>query len=260
MTNKRKKRARDLSAKTGMSHQAAINALNEADKKSFQQVVKEVSKLIREIQRPDSKPFPSEEVSESFASYEAMTEYVNSIPADQHITVIPADVPEAGQIGFMLYQTLEGLTELGKRIYWEPFGKMTPKVTEFGFLKQSRSYVKGEDRYVTPVSAPEEATMEMRGNHMFPTAIVTVAFVREWFDRIAQKRLFKADNPKTLQCGFVYYEDGIAHITMINLTSIKERVLHEVNGLSFRDWRNSVPELRAEVDAPLRLIPAPAQV
>lgn len=111
-----------------------------------------------------------------------------------------ADDPAQGIVGELLTRS-EGEVEESRWLVWKPFGDLL--VEEY--------LVRRDDD------------------------------IAELLNNLAStKTLYRADDPRARQLGFVYYENGAAHLTRIPLTYIKTAGTLQVAGKPFPEWRDSL--------------------
>lgn len=153
MTNKKKKRARDLSAKTGMSHQAAVNALNEGDRANWEATVASA--------KEDSGGLIVPPLNPNFSSWLELQEYIQKIPESSCFEWVRADEPDVGKVGYYFFRFLDKdgvpffapcdtpeetlsktpMTEESFFVYYEPFGHIHRKETsEYKYEPQMEPY------------------------------------------------------------------------------------------------------------------------
>lgn len=168
------------------------------------------------------------EPNATYTSYAALREAVDKFTvegADQGWVSLPCDDPKHGQIGYMLFRSLCQGRPVMPGLHDPANGELTEECQFYSWLPFG------------PVTVTERVIRRDDSVNL-----------QEVLEALSKKTLFKADDPKKLLVGFVYYEDGVANITLIALTRLKMAGSgFTVNGQSFNDWRSSVPTLRTVV-------------
>jgi hypothetical protein len=127
--------------------------------------------------------------------------------------VLQADSPLEGSVGYFVF--MRPTDKVRVHLEWFPFGRVA------------------------------EAHVETIRNYDAARGTCSADAILAGLLRLTSKHIFKADNPRTREIGFVYYEGGDAHCVRFSLTSIKGAGALKVDGVPFIDWRNSVPDLRS---------------
>jgi hypothetical protein len=152
------------------------------------------------------------ETSTVFSTYPEM-ERAAAHYREMGCVVLPADSPLKGSVGYSVF--MQPTSEVGFHLEWLPFGRVAETHVE-----TIRSYDAALGTYNTDV-------------------------ILEHLLRLTSKRIFKADDLRTREIGFVYYESGSAHCIRFPLTSLKGARDLMVGGVPFINWRDSVPDLRS---------------
>lgn len=150
-------------------------------------------------------------VFSTYAELERAAAYYREVGCE----VLQADSPLEGSVGYFVF--MQHTDEVQAHLEWFPFGRVVAVHVE-----TIRSYDFTQGTY--------------------NESVILAGLLR-----LTSKRIFKADDPRAREIGFVYYEAGNAHCVRFPLTSIKSAGALKIDGVPFIDWRNSVPDLRSAV-------------
>lgn len=148
-------------------------------------------------------------VFSTYTELERAAAYYREVGCD----VLQADSPLEGSVGYFVF--MRPTDEVWVHLEWFPFGRVAE-----AHVETIRSYDNARGTYN-------------------PDVILAGLL------RLTSKRIFKADDPRAREIGFVYYEGGDAHCVRFPLTSVKGAGAMKIDGVPFIDWRNSVPDLRS---------------